>query len=108
MLRRAGNGQPVRAEQGERYQRPGRMKRQIGINRCCDRELPGRADEQGVPVGRLALGIHDGELTGGAGPVLNDDGLPDVSESFGATIRATRSLPPPAAKPTMIRIGFDG
>src|SRR5262249_36123345 len=33
-------------------------------------------------------------------------GWPRISESFGPTIRATRSLPPPAANPTMMRMGL--
>src|SRR5262245_51317649 len=35
-------------------------------------------------------------------------GCPHVSFSFGASTRAVRSLPPPAAKPTMILTGFAG
>jgi hypothetical protein len=33
-------------------------------------------------------------------------GWPRISESFGPTIRATRSLPPPPAKPTTMRTGW--
>ena len=75
MLHGTGNGQPVRAKQGEWHERLGRVERQIGIDRRRDRELSNRTDDQRIAVGGLALGVDNRELPGRAGPVLDDDRL---------------------------------
>ena len=61
-----------------------------------------------VAVRRLALHIFHREPSTGPGAVLDHDRLARMSASFGPTMRANRSVPPPAAKPSTKWIGLFG
>ena len=85
------------------------MERQlVGIDRGRDRKLADRADRDGVAVGRLALHVLDREPSAGAGAVLDHHRLAeDVGKLRPDDARHT-SVPPPAAKPRIRRIGLFG
>ena len=54
------------------------MKRQLRIDRRCDRQLAGRTYNQGVAIGRLPLRIFHRQPPAGAGLVLDHHRLADI------------------------------
>ena len=102
MIVRHHQHQRERRDHVERDEALGRMIVEIGIDRGGDRHLPGGADQHGVAVGRLMRGDIR-RRSGRRRPTLFSMTVvaPVFCWNLFTTRRANRSLPPPAAKPTM-------
>ena len=87
----------VCASKSERHEIGQRLVRQALIERDIDRHGRRRRHQQRVAVGGGLLHRGRGDDRAGAGLVLDDEALAEPLLELCATIRASRSVPPPAA-----------